>query len=107
MTLRGRRLTSWMLTASFLVLLIFSRDAFAQSRGFSGTGKMVVVQSQTMMFPGDNPAHQMMFVSRTDAFSSADPDWNDVQAKFSGFADFTAGSGPHSGYLANTHRGGD
>jgi hypothetical protein len=95
-----------MVAASFLVLLILSRDASAQSKGFSGTGKMVTTQSQTMMFPGDNPGHQMIVVSRTDVFSSADADWNDVQAKLSGFADFTAGTGPHSGYFANTHLGG-
>ncbi len=104
---RERRLTLWMIAASCLVSLTLSQDAYAQSKKVSVTGKMAGIQSQTTLFPGDSPVHQMIFVSRADVFSSADADWNNAQSKVSGFADMTAGTGPQSGYHAITHPGGD
>ena len=68
---RERRLTLWMIAASCLVSLTLSQDASAQSKKVSVTGKMAGIQSQTTLFPGDSPAHQMIFVSRADVYSSA------------------------------------
>lgn len=79
----------------------------AESKKVVTNGRVVGLQSQTIYFPGDDPAHQVVSGVRYDVLMSSDPDWNNLRCPTIFVTDYIAGSGVHRGYQQQPHPNGD
>ena len=62
-------------SAYLMMSLIQSQEAYAERKKVSGTGKAITTISQTKVFPGDLPKHEITLTSRLDTQESPNPDF--------------------------------
>ena len=90
-----------------LVSLTQTQEVYAEGKKISGTGGSVAIVSETKMFPGDKPEHELTLATIQEVDYSSDPDFNNVQVTAIGFSDYVAGNGNHWGHRVITHPNGD
>jgi len=95
----------------FVTLLLSSlfqpQEANAEVKKISGTGKSTAIVSETKMYPGGKPGHEITLLNFLGLDNSADPDFNNIQVNSIGISDYIAGTGTSKGYRTVTHPGGD
>jgi hypothetical protein len=93
--------------AAFVVIsLSFSAQA-AEKKKYSGTNKVGPPISRTVVYPGDDPKHEVYLFVRRDTTTSSDPDWDGTEEMNYGQGDAVAGTGTHRGYVRRLHKNGD
>jgi hypothetical protein len=102
----------WTLVAATLILpalvsLSFSAQA-AEKKKITGTNKLGLPISRTVVSPGDDPKHELVVLMiRRDTTTSSDPDFNETEVIHYEQADEVAGTGTHRGYFRRLHKNGD
>jgi hypothetical protein len=86
-----------------LLLLMQPTESVAQAGKFTGTGKIIAVLTETKMFPGDKPGHEVTMRSRLDAVTNSDPMFSGGQATVVIVSDLVAGTGTDRGWRVTTY----
>jgi len=93
--------------ATFLVVsLSFSAQA-GEKKKITGTNKVGPVISRTVVFPLEDPKHELATMVRRDTTTSSDPDWDGTEEIIYDQSDSVAGTGTHRGYSRRFHKNGD
>ena len=78
----------------------------AEKKKFTGNGKSVRLLSLSILYPGDQPKHEVIQLSRLDTQTSSNPDFN-AEVVVTSTLDQVAGQGTHAGYRNARHADGD
>ena len=93
--------------ATFLVVsLSFSAQA-GEKKKITGTNKLGPPISRTVVYPGDDPKHELVLTIRRDTTTNSDPDWNESEEIVYSQSDSVAGTGTGRGYLTRIFKNGD
>jgi hypothetical protein len=101
-----RRGVVGVIAAFVVVSLSFSAQA-AEKKKVMGTDKVGPFISRTVVFPGDDPKHELVLYIHRDTTTSPDPDVNGTEIMVYGQDDQVAGTGPHRGYSTRLFKNGD
>jgi hypothetical protein len=101
-----RRGVVGVIAALVVVSLSFSTQA-GEKKKIMGTDKAGPPISRTVVFPGDDPKHELALTIRRDTTTSSDPDWNATETMNYGQTDQVAGTGTHRGYVIRLFKNGD
>jgi hypothetical protein len=93
--------------AAFVVVSLSFPVQAAEKKKISGTNKQGQAISRTVVYPGDDPKHELILTVRRDTTTSQDPDWNETELMNYWQSDQVAGTGTHRGYLIRFHKNGD
>ena len=93
--------------AAFVVVsLSFSAQA-GEKKKITETHKSGPIISQTAVYPGDDPNHEVVMFVRRDTTTSSDPDHNETEEMVYGQNDSVAGTGTARGYFRRFFKNGD
>jgi hypothetical protein len=101
-----RRGVVGVIAAFVVVSLSFSAQA-GEKKKITGTNKMGPPISQTVVYPGDDPKHELVMLVRRDTTTSSDPDFNETELIVYDQSDSVAGTGTHRGYFRRLFKNGD
>ena len=89
------------------VVLLAGFAGQADAKKISGSGKRLGIDSETKMYPGDDPQHVVTLGTMRNLDNSDDPEFDNTLVRQVGVSDYTAGSGPHWGHRKINHASGD
>ena len=101
-----RRGVVGVIAALVVVSLSFSAQA-GEKKKITETHKSGPVISQTAVYPGDDPNHELVMFVRRDTTTSSDPDHNETEQIVYEQSDSVAGTGTHRGYFRRLFKNGD
>jgi hypothetical protein len=101
-----RRGVVGVIAAFVVVSLSFSAQA-GEKKKIMGTNKQGPPISRTVVYPGDDPKHELVMFVRRDTTTSSDPDWNETEQIVYQQSDEVAGTGTHRGYFRRLFKNGD
>ena len=101
-----RRGVVGVIAAFVVVSLSFSAQA-GEKKKITGTNKVGPVISRTVVFPLEDPKHELATMVRRDTTTSSDPDHNETEVMQYEQSDSVAGTGTHRGYFRRLHENGD
>jgi hypothetical protein len=101
-----RRGVVGVIAAFVVVSLSFSAQA-AEKKKITGTNKHGPFISRTVVYPGDDPKHELVMFVRRDTTTSSDPDFNETELILYQQSDSVAGTGTHRGYFRRLFKNGD
>jgi hypothetical protein len=101
-----RRGVVGVIAAFVVVSLSFSAQA-GEKKKITGTNKEGPPISRTVVFPGDDPKHELDLTVRRDTTTSSEPDWDGTEEMNYGQGDSVAGTGTHRGYVRRFYKNGD
>jgi hypothetical protein len=91
-----RRGVVGVIAAFVVVSLSFSAQA-GEKKKLTGINKIGPHISRTVVYPGDDPKHELVMFVRRDTTTSSDPDWNETEQIVYQQADSVAGTGTARG----------
>ena len=91
----------------WILALALPLQASAEEKKITGSGELVAILSQTKMYPGDDPQHEVTLSNLHEIDRCDDPALDNADVKVVGVSDYTAGSGEHWGYRMVTLPDGD
>jgi hypothetical protein len=101
-----RRGVVGVIAALVVVSLSFSAQA-GEKKKITGTNKVGPVISRTVVFPLEDPKHELATMVRRDTTTSSDPDWDGTEEIIYDQSDSVAGTGTHRGYFRRLFKNGD
>ena len=101
-----RRGVVGVIAAFVVVSLSFSAQA-GEKKKVMGTDKAGPPISRTVVYPGDDPKHELVLWTGRETTTSPDPDVNGTEIMKYGQDDQVAGTGPHRGYFRRLFKNGD
>jgi hypothetical protein len=101
-----RRGVVGVIAAFVVVSLSFSAQA-GEKKKLTGINKIGPHISRTVVYPGDDPKHELVMFVRRDTTTSSDPDWNETEQIVYQQADSVAGTGTARGYSIRLFKNGD